>query len=109
MIAKTFEVRHHGKFLPVLAVMVDQIMEDKAPQFLIRRSGYPTETVLLSRLKAPTEICSSAEQWGSDLTMFTSHDHIEQFFHKLEDGSVVDVDFICGETKSPRTAERLGD
>ncbi len=41
-----------------------------------------------------------------DRTLLQAHKHIEEKWDKLEDGAVIDVQFILGETKRPKTTEQ---
>ena len=40
--------------------------------------------------------------------MATAHDHIVKNWVTLEDGDVIDVEFILGETKVKKVSERIG-
>ncbi len=120
--AKVFEIRDAATFLPVVAVLMTpsdlyQAVGDKnqgfdvksRPQemYLLRRCGYAHRniTVALFRARASGEACwSDAEAWD-DRTMSTAHKYIEENWFTLEDGQVIDVEFILGETKQPKVSE----
>lgn len=133
MIIKAFEVRDKATFVPVLAV---QMTPDLAPMamirdlpsrldelsidlvaffrgrdaegYLLRRCGYPTAppyAVLLTRLDSLSRATVNPYDWG-DRTFQVAHFYITEHFDELEDGAMVDVEFILGETAAPKRSER---
>lgn len=111
MIAKCFEVRDSGTLLPVLAVKCDPANE--AERYLLGRTGYGIipETqkgyVLLCSLNADNaELCYDPHQWGNR-TRVVAHEFIKANFGTLETGSVVDVQYILGETQAPKVSEAV--
>lgn len=124
MITKCFEVRDRMTFVPVLAVqMVPRLQmtcveagtlldakweRNEAPDYLIRRCGYPTESpysVLLCRLDGTGRVAVDPYDWG-DRTFLVAHNHITENFDALPDGAVVDVEHILGETAQHKRSER---
>jgi len=45
--------------------------------------------------------------WG-DRTFFVAHQYIERNWGSLESGEVLDVEYILGESKTPKVSERVG-
>jgi hypothetical protein len=111
MIAKTFEVRDSMTHIPVVAV---QLHGDGNEGYPVRRAGFwattpPNEMVLLTRLTdSPSVSCSCPRDWGGR-TMPVAHKYIAQNFAMLESGSVVDVEYIRGETSEPKRSEKFND
>lgn len=114
METKMFEVRDEGTFLPVIAVRLDPANE--AERYLLARSGYgrtaeaqrqSNYVIVFRALAEDTPANYSPEQWG-DRTMRIAHQHIERNFAKLVPGAVVDIQYILGETKTPKPSEAAG-
>lgn len=110
MTAKTFEVRDEGTFMPVLAVKLEPGNEQD--RYLLARTGYgqdpgaQAEYVMLWRLAGGTGPASTdLYEWGGSRTMQVAHDYINQHFDEMKSGAVVDVQFIRGETKTPKLSE----
>lgn len=104
MKVKLFEVRDRMTFLPVMAVKT--LWDNEQQRYLLRRVGFQeVPAVILTRLNGETSSSSDAYFW-TDRTMQTAHLYILEHFDKLNDGDVVDVEFILGETDKPKTSER---
>ena len=73
------------------------------------RSGYPRDgTAIIMMRLADQKATVDPYDWGPhDRTHKVAHDYIYKHFDELEDGSVVDVQFILGETEKPKISERL--
>ena len=106
MQTRTLEIRDRMTFIPCLAIKMTP--ENDAERFLLRKDGYGTEfpLVLFGRLSGGV-FTYEPHEWG-DRTMQTAHQYITEHFDTLKDGDVVDVEFILGETKEPKTSERFG-
>lgn len=108
MKTKALEIRDKGTFIPVFAV---QMLPDNEPQrYLLRRSGYGFDEpcVVVCRMSANGNTHDASYDpycWGNSRTMVTAHDYITNHFDELEDGSVVDVEFIMGETSFRKVSE----
>ena len=103
---KVFEVRDRATFILVFAIKMGPQTEWRRAAFL-RSCGYPTEenfTVIMGRLDGKGKMNSDAYDWG-DRTYKSAHIYIENNFDDLEDGAVVDVEFILGETKEAKRSE----
>lgn len=103
---KLLEVRDRAAFLPVFALSTEAANE--AQLYLLRRCGFDPagDAVILARLNGEDDSSADAYHWG-DRTMQTAHLHIQENFSKLRDGDVVDVEFILGESSSPKISEKL--
>lgn len=106
MQVKTFEIRDRATFLPVLAVkLVGQNPQD---DYLLRRAGYPPSDersfVLLTGLNSPDKSTYDPYDWGSRTRAF-AHEYIIKNWETLQSGAVIDVEFIVGETTTPKVSE----
>ena len=57
-------------------------------------------------MKLNDQRASSDPYYWGNRTMTTAHVYIEQHWDRIEDGSVIDVEFILKETKAPKISER---
>lgn len=122
MITECFEVRDRMTFLPVLAVQmlagsdphakennfVRALRGYGARQYLLYHCGYPNTppySVLLTKLNGTSGATADPYEWG-DRTMRVAHLHVVENFDALEDGAVIDVEFLLGETQTPKRSER---
>lgn len=109
MIVKFFEVRDSGTFIPVVAILVEPWTPDEKDAYLIRRSGWISDSgVILCRLEcAGTDRNATYDcyAWGNR-TLTTAHDFIALNWPTLNSGDVIDVQFILGETQEPKHSER---
>ncbi len=110
MIAKTFEVRDSGTFIPVLAIQLAPDCE--ADRYLFARAGYgtnPTQQgayVVLTRLAGGSGFATcDPYDWTNARTLQIAHNFIRENFSMLRSGSVVDVEYLMGETKQPKESE----
>jgi len=111
---KILEIRDEGTFIPVLAVDMNPPWgtEEKheAVRYLMRRCGYPCDgqpNIAITNLSmdgAPA--WNDPYAWGGR-TYPVAHNYIIEHWDELNDGDVVDVSFILGETKQPKVSERF--
>ena len=110
MLVKTLEIRDENTFIAVLAVDMNLTLgESDARRYLLRRCGYPCNgkpNILLTDLNANGYATNDPYHW-SNRTMREAHHFITKHWHELTDGDVVDVEFILGETESPKVSERV--
>lgn len=110
MTPKMLEVRDSGTFVPVLAVRLDPACE--ADRYLLGRAGYGTTAdeqgryVLLCRIAGEHNHGAEYDpiEWRNR-TLRTAHQFIIDNWDELPSGSVVDVEYILGETVEPKTSE----
>ena len=108
MTCKTVEIRDAGTFVPALAIRLDPA--DERDQWLLARAGFGVtadlqrEYVLLVNLvkDAPYD----AFGHGPARTLRVAHHHLIEHFDTVENGSVVDVEFLLGERPAPKQSER---
>lgn len=113
MIAKTFEIRDRATFIPVLAIQLTPGCEPD--RYLLSRSGFGRDSqsqsayVLLIKIDGGNGKAScDPYDWGQgSRTMLVAHDYVIKNFIWMNTGDVVDVEFILGETKTPKISERL--
>ncbi len=112
MIAKLFEVRDVGTFIPVLAVQMgpgggrDRYLLDRAGFGATESAQERSVTLIQINGGSGAAYCDPYD-WGGARTMVVAHDYILRHFDALESGAVVDVEHILGETTAPKAAEAL--
>lgn len=119
MKAKALEVRDRGTFIPVLCVDMNPTLSAALPpreqyegqRYLLGRCGYPCDgrpNILMTRLDGDgSQATNDPYGWkGGARTFPVAHNWIIDHWHELKDGDVVDVEFITGETTSPKRSER---
>lgn len=103
MNTKSFEVRDTATFIPCIATAM--CVKGSGPiNYLKERAGYDTKPFFLFGKMTGGEFKYDPEGWG-DRTMTTAHKYIAEHWDELEEGAVVDVEFILGETKQKKTPE----
>ena len=108
MKTKALEIRDKGTFIAVIAIQARG--QDEVESWLLRRSGFGADSdcVILVRMN-----CSGVDRnasydpyaWGGR-TYVVAHDYIAKHFDELNNGAVIDVEFILGETAEPKKSER---
>ena len=112
MITKLFEIRDRATFIPVLATKIEH--ENEVSSYLLHRAGLtkPFNSdpffVLLCEINRGSGECQVVPYDWIGRTMVTAHRYIIVNWEKLEDGDVIDVEFILGETKVKKGSERVG-
>lgn len=111
MIAKLFEIRDKATFIPILAVKMAPANESE--RYLLGCAGYGTtaktqsQYVQLVRINGGDgESHCSPYDWGNN-TLVEAHKHIEANFDDMEEGAVVDVEYITGQTQQPKISQRI--
>ncbi len=113
MQTKTFEIRDSGTFIPVLATKMRPDTEQD--RYLFGRTGYGLTADEQAKYVIVVKIDGSGfganydpYSWpGGARTMREAHHYIIDKFDELESGAVIDVQFILGETESPKTSEAM--
>lgn len=108
---KCFELRDKATFIPVFAFRARPVNEPQ--RYLLSRAGFGpeghSECVIFGRLD-----CSGTDRnctydpyaWGGR-SYPVAHQYIEQHFDELPDGAVIDVEFILGESTTPKLSEAV--
>ena len=105
METKALEIRDEHTFIATLAV--DMNPANDKQRNLLRRCGYPCEgkpNIIVTKLSGSGPATNDPYDWG-DRTWATAHHYIIEHWNELNDGDVVDVSFILGETKTPKVSE----
>jgi|SRR5271165_755891 len=109
MQTKALELRDAGTFVPVLCV--DMNPSNAAQRYLLlRRCGYPCDgrpNILMTPLAADGVPAWNDPYAWSGRTFPVAHAYIIDHWSELQDGDVVDVSFILGETTEPKPSERF--
>jgi hypothetical protein len=103
--AKALELRDDGTFIPLLAVDINP--ENDKQRYLMRRVGYACDgrpNIIITRLAGEGGASNDPYAWGGR-TFPVAHDYIIEHWNELEDGDVVDVEFILGETTCAKASE----
>lgn len=106
MIVKLFEIRDRMTFIPVMGVRIDAYNEVDPNRYLLRTMGFGSVVCILLTHLGTSESHWDVYDWHSS-TMQQAHNHIQQNFDALENGAVVDVEFITGATAEPKKSQRL--
>lgn len=97
---KQLEIRDKGTFIPALAIEVSG-----SDGYLLRRAGFGSSLVILIHLEGMK--CNyDPYEWGNR-TMTEAHNYIQNSWNSLNDGDVVDVEFVLGEAAHPKTSEAV--
>lgn len=111
---KMFEVRDRSTMILVLAVKLG--LGDPREERMLRKCGYGPqqlalgEEVMVTRLGGKYVATTDPHEHGSGgyscgRTMPAAHRHMINFWGSLETGAVIDVEYILGETTSPKESE----
>lgn len=99
------EIRDSGTFIPAMATHIDPDLGDN---YLIRRAGYTDEyvTIILTNL-VTGEGHNDVYDWNPNTrTMRLAHKYIQKHFHDLNDGDVIDIEYINGWSTKKKESER---
>lgn len=107
MIVKAIEIRDSMTFIPALAIKMAPATEGQ--RYLLRRAGYSLArpSIMLMRMRSGRAEYNPYGWPDNPRTMRAAHLWIKKHFDELEDGAVVDVEFILGETKKPKRSEQF--
>ena len=104
MEVKLLEIRDRMTFSPVFAFYTHT---DNEKQWrLLRASGYGLPLVVMGRLQGGP--CHHDPYEWNDRTFKEAHLYIQDNWHSLKKGEVVDVEFIKGETDARSEERRVG-
>ena len=110
MKAKVLEIRDSMTHVPALAIQM--LADDEVQEYYVHeRCGYSRDgsSIVLMKL-SDCRATNYPPDWpamDSCRTLPVAHKYILDHFDELEDGDVVDVEFILGETEVKKTSERL--
>ncbi len=110
--AKTFEIRDSSTFIPVVAVLLDAKagVTNMSDRYLLGRAGLGrvgSYTVFILQLNHDVGTMDLHKWPGAPhvRTMPVAHQYIEDNWHKLDSGQVIDVEYIQGERSAPKLSE----
>ena len=107
MKSKFLEIRDAATRIPVLAMKMQGETPIETAYFEI--CGWDDmgeDNVILLKISGIPELIFDPSYFKDiDRTIFNAHTYIQKNFDKLNNGDVVDVQFILGETKIIKTAE----
>jgi hypothetical protein len=112
---KVLEVRDSGTFIPVVAVCCNAPWAEGSPDdqawWLLRKVGFPLQEPLIFVMRvagADFQTNWQPHEWSISgvRTLHVAHQHMIENWHKLENGGVVDVEYILGETAQPKISDR---
>lgn len=114
MQTKIIEIRDEGTYIPVLCVDMNPGPASGEEPYSVewqylKEQGYPCDgrpNILMTHLGAKGKATNDPYEWG-DTTRATAHHYIIEHWPELEDGSVVDVQFITGQTSAPKIRQHL--
>lgn len=101
MDTKLIEIRDKGTYIPVLCVKPGGTVSPFTESKIWQTSGYGN-----LREQAEYVLMYTIYDWD-DRTRRTAHRYIIKNWDSLESGSVVDVEFILGETTPPKTSQNI--
>jgi hypothetical protein len=106
---KCLEIRDIGMFLPVICIR--PVPTNEAQRYLLRRDGYrgdATERCIIMIDAQCRGVAYDCYDWpGGSRTKQVAHNYVAEHWAKLQDGDVIDVEFILGETDKAKITERL--
>ena len=107
---KCLEVRDSMTFLPVICIR--PVPRNRGQRYLLRRDGYrgdESEPCIIMIDAQCRGVAYDCYDWpsGRGRTHKQAHNYIQQHWHELKDGDVVDVEFILGETLQPKISEHV--
>jgi hypothetical protein len=104
---KTLEVRDRSTFIPVVAVKV--VPSNSSEKYLWNRAGFNMDSgssiILLGRIN-DLHLEFYPPVW-SNRTMSTVHEYLQNSWDGVENGQVLDVEYILGETDKAKESERI--
>jgi hypothetical protein len=127
MKTKLLEIRDEGTFIPMLCVDINPgdpyprqgsfteeeiekyLIQYNARLYLLLRCGYPCDerpNIAMTHLSASGDRFSNDHHFWGGRTRPVAHKYIIENWESLNDGDVVDVQFILGETKEPKVSEQ---
>lgn len=115
MDVKILEIRDVATTIFVMATAL--FYRDESERYALRHAGFGREQivgpvtgvepyVIVTKLH-DADSRYDAFRWDNRRTMTTAHRYIIEHWTDLKSGDVVDVEFILGESKSPKVSERL--
>lgn len=104
---KILEIRDRATFIPVIAIRMSS--KDPTKRYYLKRLGFGEDYPLIELIRMDNEDCSYAPcKWDCNTrTMIEAHKYIVKNWSNLNNGDVIDVEYILGETETPKVSERF--
>lgn len=102
---KLLEIRDEATL--IIAFCVDMNPDNEFQRKALRRYGYPCDgrpNILITHATGGQRADNDPYAWGGR-TYPVAHKYIIQNWETLNEGDVVDVSFILGETQAPKVSE----
>ena len=109
MEVKCLEIRDFGTFIPVICIR--PVPDNEAQRYLLRRDGYrghADESCIIMIDAQCRGVAYDPYDWKDSRTKGNAHRYICDHWPELVDGTVIDVQFIIGETAAPKDSESMG-
>ena len=103
---KALEIRDRATFIPVIAF--DMKPKTEAQKYLFSRAGYggSMQYIVLMKIDGGNmQATYDSFSWGGR-TMPVAHRYIQDNWDNVNDGDVIDVEFILNEAKTIKRSER---
>jgi len=100
METKLLEIRDRATCVPALAIQVSGV-----DGYLMRRAGFGSVPMVYLIMLATEQCRYDPYNWDNPRTMGNAHLHIAEHWESLQNGDVVDVEFILGESATPKVSE----
>jgi hypothetical protein len=101
METKFIEIRDSATFIPALAIRFSG-----QDSWLARRAGYSKGLPMVLLIHLNKQSCDHDPYRWSNRTMQEAHLYIRNNWEELDDGDLVDVQFILGESKAQCQSEQ---
>lgn len=101
MRVKALELRDDGTLIPVLAMKMEAA--STAERWLFWRAGYPADGSAVVLMDLNTHRASVDPYSWASRTFAVGHQYVYERFDQLREGDVVDVEFLLGETPTPKS------
>lgn len=110
MQAKALEIRDRMTFIAALAVSM--VPANEQQRYLLRRCGYAPAgdgepMVIVTRLDGNANFAFSDPYHFRDRTFQTAALYIQEHWSEINDGDVIDVEFILGEKPEKKLSESV--
>jgi len=113
METKTLEIRDEGTFMPILAIRLSS--RNEAERYLLSRAGYGQTTedhrsyVGLANIEGGRgQFSTDQYKWGTTRTLQIAHKYIRDNWETINNGDVIDVQFILKETDKMCLSDAIG-
>jgi hypothetical protein len=109
MEVKCLEIRDHNTFCPVICIRPVPCNEHQ--RYLLRRDGYSgndDESCIILIQTQCRGVAYDPYDWpGDPRTYRVAHNYIRDYWRALNDGDVIDVEFILGESAAKKISESV--